>query len=405
MPIADLRFKKQDGTYMPLYATSGESILGLLGLGATSIKYLDQIFKGDINMFSKHKPVKNNSVTPGEDYWKANNGQCGIVIPQLSNDLSDFTTKVWTYDRPRGNNIVAGEHLRVNDFFYYGKYNKNAQPVIASGYKNTIEWNVFTSQSLSLSTYVGASYPGSPSLGLSDIPLIANMYLSVSVGDTPQMGNSKSADTTLSQGGTTVAFTAREMSRFSSGQTKLWFFISLFKLEWDNAQMASTYYPIYNGHGFMNPVPLKIIKSVGYNARLTKIKDANREWQTLTGFNQVIKIAEFPHPLVELQITNTSANQVITQVKDLFINVQGYRPLETRAVPIYADNMGTNSVATISAMAGETVNYYFFVDFNWALQAVPTPLLVSLELGVSASGFNKMIIAAAPQFSIISEFK
>lgn len=289
MPIADLRFKKQDGTYMPLYAASGESILGLLGLGANSIKYLDQIFKGNINMFAKYKPVKNNSVTPGADYWKANNGQCGIVIPQLSNDLSDFTTKVWTYDRPRGNNIVAGEHLRVNDFFYYGKYNKNAQPPIKAENYNKLVVNPEASTAglrvgFNLRNYDSGS-PASSNLTAAEIGVVERCYIAVAIvpvgGTQPDPRKTQTAITMINAyQRVDIDFTHDTLLSLANGEYDLCLFLADKSKHYGEYPVAGTsFYPFPTTNSVPNRIKMKVESSLLFFLNVSQVKgDDGNDW-------------------------------------------------------------------------------------------------------------------------------
>lgn len=261
MGIANLKFKRQDGTYIPLYAAPpAQSILGLLGLGATSIKYLDQIFKGNINMFAKYKPVKKNSVSPDANFWKADNGDCGVLIPQLKS-LSEIGVVNWSYDRPRGHNIVAGEYLRVRDFYYYGNYDRGAIPAISSGQMASIKYNKMRNADLEISIkYELGGASNSPYLGLRDFANFTNWYAAVCIGKSANVGRSQTATSTLmNTDGDVIRIDKSHLATFANGDYNIYYYLRSEPCNFNDPDGKAMLKPIYHGMGYLNPVPLRIV--------------------------------------------------------------------------------------------------------------------------------------------------
>lgn len=280
MGIANLKFKRQDGTYIPLYAAPpAQSILGLLGLGATSIKYLDQIFKGNINIFSKHKPVKENSVSPDANFWKAD-GNCGITIPQLADNISDIATKKWSYDRPRGNNIVAGEYLRVRDFFYYGNYDRLASPCISSNHNVGIIYDQLQ-QNTNLSIRLRAHNGSSTNVGITDISRIRQMYAAICIvrsGDNPSDDRAQTTSLTLVELAAApadkkeVVVPYADMTRLLAGNYDIYLYLRSATRNFADPHSAATKLSIYDNPSYLNPIPLTVTARPPLTFKIISVK-------------------------------------------------------------------------------------------------------------------------------------
>lgn len=91
----------------------------------------ENISASRINKWSKYKPVRYNNVAPnrgaGADWWRAQDGNCGLNIPVYANIADMFTalrnnTVMWDYLKPNGG---ATQPFRLGDF---GGYEHSAQP-------------------------------------------------------------------------------------------------------------------------------------------------------------------------------------------------------------------------------------------------------------------------------------
>lgn len=114
--------------------------LPLTGITFTSVNSYTGAAKSDLgqlctypylNKWSKYKPVRYANVAPqrgaGSVWWKANDGNCGLNIPNYSNISLMFTdlrngVEMWNYLQPTGG---ASQPFRLGDF---GGYEHSAQP-------------------------------------------------------------------------------------------------------------------------------------------------------------------------------------------------------------------------------------------------------------------------------------
>ena len=112
------------------YGVSYDDINAVLGSSRDDIGGL--ITYGDINAFSKKKPVVYASLNPytNTNWWKATNGNCGLTPYSAQNPSAiaaitqDITMSGWTYTRPNGN--LSTQPFRVPDF---DGYYHNADPL------------------------------------------------------------------------------------------------------------------------------------------------------------------------------------------------------------------------------------------------------------------------------------
>ena len=114
--------------------------LPLTGITFTSVNSYTGAAKSDLgqlctypylNKWSKYKPVRYANVAPergaGSVWWKANDGNCGLNIPNYSTMSLMFTdlrngVEMWNYLQPTGG---ASQPFRLGDF---GGYEHSAQP-------------------------------------------------------------------------------------------------------------------------------------------------------------------------------------------------------------------------------------------------------------------------------------
>lgn len=143
-----------------------------------------------IDMFSKRKPVPYSKIscqdfdTSKEDYdknwWKGNNGDCGISIPVYTTmdgvgDVTNGTLNGWTYTPPNGSSL---EPYRLGDFARYSaiadapfkKFNIPERVGQGTTVNCLFEYNIVSE--------------GDTSLNLSDFGSLEDCYLGVKIYNT-----------------------------------------------------------------------------------------------------------------------------------------------------------------------------------------------------------------------------
>ena len=114
---------------LPLTGITTTIVSQAIGLASNSVNVLCNNY--NINKWSKFKPVRYDSVAPnrgaGADWWRANDGNCGLNIPNYPTMPELFTalragTVMWDYLPPLG---TTGQPCRLADF---RAYEHTAQP-------------------------------------------------------------------------------------------------------------------------------------------------------------------------------------------------------------------------------------------------------------------------------------
>lgn len=139
-----------------------------IGLASNSVNVLcsgklpaENISASRINKWSKYKPVRYNNVAPnrgvGADWWRAENGNCGLNIPNYPTLAALFTalragTVMWDYLPPLG---TTGQPCRLADF---GGYEHAAQPPLVPIVLDSEYYASFGTLDTSLSLRVQSQY-------------------------------------------------------------------------------------------------------------------------------------------------------------------------------------------------------------------------------------------------------
>lgn len=113
-----------------------------------------------INMWSKYKPVRYNFTTiRPSNWWKAQDGNCGIYYPSFNNYLGvknvwDDNLNGWVYQKPTGG---ASQPFRLGDFAGYAHEARN--PI--GGFfvsPDEVQPGGFLASYAQISIYSGSSY-------------------------------------------------------------------------------------------------------------------------------------------------------------------------------------------------------------------------------------------------------
>jgi hypothetical protein len=165
---------------LPLTGITTTIVSQAIGLASNSVNALCNNYK--INKWSKFKPVRYDNVAPnrgvGADWWRANDGNCGLSIPSYQNMSAMFNAlrggaNDWNYLPPTG---VAGQPLRLADFRGYDA--EATPPYSITALKDTYYIGI---DNLDAVLSAKTSNPGG--LLLSDLGYsfnLADMYLGVS---------------------------------------------------------------------------------------------------------------------------------------------------------------------------------------------------------------------------------
>ena len=114
---------------LPLTGINTTIVSQAIGISSNSVNVLCNNY--NINKWSKFKPVRYNSVAPnrgaGADWWRANDGNCGLNVPNYTTMSALFTALrsgaiMWDYLPPLG---TTGQPCRLTDF---RGYEHTAQP-------------------------------------------------------------------------------------------------------------------------------------------------------------------------------------------------------------------------------------------------------------------------------------
>lgn len=102
-----------------------DEIAAALGVGDDNVKALCESDK--ISKFAKFKPTRAGGSAGSSDWWKSNDGMCGLEISYQEEDLTVLPlsgnirlTPEWGYLHPRGESV--GEWYRILDFDGYTNF-------------------------------------------------------------------------------------------------------------------------------------------------------------------------------------------------------------------------------------------------------------------------------------------
>lgn len=216
-------------------------VKNVLGENSNNVGVLCKSLK--INKWSKHKPVKftQDNVDSFPEWWKANDGNCGLTIPQITN-LADLDTRIitWEYNPPTGG---AAAPFRIGDF--RGYYHE-AVPPIRTALSGDIEVNKLVGEWHQFDFIINRSM--AEQLALSDFNKspIGDCYVTVQcVSDTHtffQSANSQSAPTTnikVKDGGSSIY--VRKSDLRDGKVYKLRFFLSSVALNMATISLGTNY--------------------------------------------------------------------------------------------------------------------------------------------------------------------
>lgn len=230
---------------LPLTGITTTIVKRAIGLASNSVNALCNNYK--INKWSKFKPVRYDNVAPnrgvGADWWRANDGNCGLSIPNYPTMSELFTalragTVMWDYLPPLG---TAGQPCRLADF---GGYEHSAQPFFVPMQLNSI---YFSSLGI-MGTALDLRVPGPNELSVSDLGNTYNlgsMYYGVAIckqGTTGYKYMTQNITMSSGGGGGIDVPISNELGNYEV----VYFFAAAEKLSFSDPDKVNTFIPIPN---------------------------------------------------------------------------------------------------------------------------------------------------------------
>lgn len=205
-----------------------------------------------IHMLSKKKPVQfaHDSVDGYPEWWKGNNGNCGIAFTSFSN-ISDVSKYEWTYERPNG---TANAPYRLGDF---RGYCNTPTPYICSGVHGNITIDIASQSQFT----IGQEIPVHDD-PFSVIPSDFNKsnigeYYFTAIIDNPRGGRiAHSADVKVKEGGITATlptalFQSPIWANYSSTCIAV---LSRLRQDYHESFNPAGFLPVYRDGEYPNPV-------------------------------------------------------------------------------------------------------------------------------------------------------
>lgn len=157
-------------------------IAPVLGVGSYDLGYLCSNAHGKINPWARYKPVRYESLAPGENekWWQAWDGNCGIMPKRISSyrdsvNWANGSMNGWEYTPPTGGKFP----FRALDF---DGYNHKARAPIGNFLVPSQATNQFTSSSFTASCTIMMPSEGSQlldELNIGDISTVKDCYFGI----------------------------------------------------------------------------------------------------------------------------------------------------------------------------------------------------------------------------------
>lgn len=207
----------------------------------------------NIDVWSKKKPVIFNNPFPNinSEWWKANDGNCGLEIKRI-NDYTELPTLYngftddlngWVYQLPLGG---ANEPFRLGDF---AGYNPKAYPPFSNF---TVPNQVSKKESTFLITFnVVAS--GEHQLSLSDFTLLKDCYLGAYIKN--DVTSSFQRATSNSVNATDITFST---NGFNVGKYTVYPFLSSIRINQTDEDFVASFFTVPN----IKPIKIEFVDSV-----------------------------------------------------------------------------------------------------------------------------------------------
>lgn len=219
-------------------------IAPVLGVGSYDLGYLCSNAHGKINPWARYKPVRYESLAPGENekWWQGWDGNCGIMPKRISSyqdsvNWANGSMNGWEYTPPTGGKFP----FRLTDF---NGYNHRASAPISGFSCPDTATNQFTSSNFVCSAAIMMPSEGHDTdiLNIGDFSEIADCYFGVYVKHkTSQMSRRVTADKKIGTGYAMVTVNSWGMT---AGDWEVYPFLSTAILKQDDPDIAHIAYSV-----------------------------------------------------------------------------------------------------------------------------------------------------------------
>lgn len=219
-------------------------IAPVLGVGSYDLGYLCSNAHGKINPWARYKPVRYESLAPGENekWWQGLDGNCGIMPKRISSyqdsvNWANGSMNGWEYTPPTGGKFP----FRLTDF---NGYNHRASAPISGFSCPDTATNQFTSSNFVCSAAIMMPSEGHDTdfLNMGDFSEIADCYFGVYVKHkTSQMSRRVTADKKIGTGYAMVTVNSWGMT---AGDWEVYPFLSTAILKQDDPDIAHIAYSV-----------------------------------------------------------------------------------------------------------------------------------------------------------------
>lgn len=220
-------------------------IAPVLGVGSYDLGYLCSNAHGKINPWARYKPVRYESLAPGENekWWQGWDGNCGIMPKRISSYMDSVnwangSMNGWEYTPPTGGKFP----FRALDF---DGYNHKARAPIGNFLVPSQATNQFTSSSFTASCTIMMPSEGSQlldELNIGDISTVKDCYFGIYVKQ--RSGNPTRRVTAKSTIGSGYAMAEMITYGMPTGTWDVYPFLCTAILEQDAADVANNCYSI-----------------------------------------------------------------------------------------------------------------------------------------------------------------
>ena len=248
-----------------------------------------------INMWAKYKPVAYNFTYDRPDnWWKAGDGYCGLVIPSIGSDFSIIDTAEWGYTKPHGGSTSP---YRIDDF---AGYDPEAKPLVLSGYNGTVEANRADTGTFKLYPYYGIGLSDG-NLGYDDIVLggkaLGDCYVAVQIYYNGFSVYACANNTIRNYGYIPLDLSVFSSSQMNVNMTLRFFIVGTYFAQKTSWTAQDIQYCMHQTDDYPASLTFKVKEVEQFVVLVTKISP------TLSGFTP---ISNYSNPSTPLQLSTSS---------------------------------------------------------------------------------------------------
>ena len=354
-----------------------------LGESTTDLGRLCQSDK--INQWAKYKPVRwpDPFPAPGSDWWKANDGNCGLSAP-IFNNPSQAGNYNWDYSRPTGGSTAP---FRLDDF---RGYDDSSTPFIVHDYGSSLEINKQMYPSGVYTFFFSLSVFGGHSVSLEDISGLSDHYLTVQIisrTSSSGFGVVQSATKTVGQGGADIQI---DINTIATGNYYLRFFFSSVRQDPAIGFVSANLLPFPHTDQVPAELSLSVVSQSLFHVAVDQIS-----WATNGIFAEVADL----HPQLgstglrlrttggvcfKCRAINTSSSAVsISPLSNVRIYGNTFHGTQELAYPTFY-NSSLGAINSLAVPANSEVVFYIYSD-NFLLRKNNDVVIPSGESPIACS--------------------